>query len=49
MGRYLVDSVTEREVNAVAGVTVVLAVLVVVAGFIADVLQALLDPRVAIE
>ena len=46
MGEYFVDSVTKSDVNSVAGVTLFVAVLVLIAGFLSDVAYAALDPRV---
>jgi peptide/nickel transport system permease protein len=48
MGEYLVDSVTKNDINSVAGVTLFVAVLVLVAGFLADIAYAALDPRVRV-
>lgn len=48
MGEYFVDSVTKNDVNSVAAVTMFVAVLVLIAGFLADVAYALLDPRVRV-
>jgi peptide/nickel transport system permease protein len=48
MGEYFVDSVTKNDVNSVAGVTLFVAVLVLIAGFLADVVYAVLDPRVRV-
>jgi peptide/nickel transport system permease protein len=48
MGEYFVDSVTKSDVNSVAAVTLFVAVLVLIAGFLADVAYALLDPRVRV-
>lgn len=48
MGEYFVDSVTKNDVNSVAGVTLFVAVLVLIAGFLADVVYAALDPRVRV-
>ena len=46
MGEYFVDSIIKNDVNSVAAVTLFVAVLVLIAGFLADVVYALLDPRV---
>jgi len=46
MGEWFVDSVTKNDVNAVAAVTMFAAVLVLIAGMLADVAVAVLDPRV---
>jgi peptide/nickel transport system permease protein len=46
MGEYLVDSVTKNDINSVAGVTLFVALLVLAAGFLADIAYAALDPRV---
>lgn len=48
MGEYFVDSVTKNDVNSVAGVTLFVAILVLIAGFLADVAYAALDPRVRV-
>ena len=48
MGEYLVESVTKNDINSVAGVTLFVAVLVLVAGFLADLAYAALDPRVRV-
>ena len=46
MGEYFVDSIIKNDVNSVAAVTLFVAVLVLIAGFLADLAYALLDPRV---
>jgi peptide/nickel transport system permease protein len=48
MGEYFVDSVTRNDVNSVAGVTLFVGVLVLLAGFLSDVAYAALDPRVRV-
>jgi peptide/nickel transport system permease protein len=48
MGEYFVDSVTKSDVNSVAGVTLFVAVLVLIAGFLSDLAYAALDPRVRV-
>ena len=48
MGEFFVDSITKNDVNAVAGVTLFVAVLVLIAGFLSDVIYAALDPRVRV-
>ncbi|MFD7661851.1 ABC transporter permease [Streptomyces sp. NPDC059788] len=49
MGELLVDSVAGQDVNAVAAVGLFTAVLVLVAGLLADLLYAVLDPRVRVR
>ncbi len=49
MGEYFVDSVTKSDVNSVAGVTLFVALLVLIAGFLSDVAYAALDPRVRVS
>ncbi len=49
MGEWFVDSVNRNDVNVVAAVTVFAAVLVLVAGMLADLAHAALDPRVRIR
>ena len=44
MGEYFVDSVTKNDINSVAGVTLFVAVLVLIAGFLSDIAYAALDP-----
>jgi peptide/nickel transport system permease protein len=46
MGDYLIDSIRDHDVNAVAAVTCFTAVLVLLSGVLSDVLYAALDPRV---
>jgi peptide/nickel transport system permease protein len=48
MGELFVDSITKSDVNTVAGVTLFVAVLVLVAGFLSDLVYAALDPRVRV-
>ena len=48
MGEYFVDSVTKNDVNSVAAVTLFVAVLVLIAGFLSDIAYAALDPRVRV-
>ena len=49
MGEYLVSSVQNHDVNAVAGVACFTAVLVLFSGLLSDVLYAILDPRVRMK
>jgi peptide/nickel transport system permease protein len=46
MGEWFVDSIGQGDVNAVAAIVLFSAVLVLVAGFLSDLAQALLDPRI---
>jgi peptide/nickel transport system permease protein len=48
MGEYFVEAVTKNDVNSVAGVTLFVAILVLIAGFLSDVAYAILDPRVRV-
>jgi peptide/nickel transport system permease protein len=48
LGEWFVDSVGQNDVNAVAAVNCLAAVLVLVAGIASDVLYAILDPRVRV-
>jgi oligopeptide transport system permease protein len=45
IGRYYVTAVTARDYSVVMGLTVLLAVIVVVANLVVDVLYGILDPR----
>ena len=49
MGEWFIDSVTKNDVNTVAAVTAFSAVLVLIAGMLADLAYAALDPRVRIS
>lgn len=46
MGRYFITAVVDRDYPLVMGVTVVYALLIVVANIVVDVLYAVVDPRV---
>jgi peptide/nickel transport system permease protein len=46
MGEWFVDSIGQGDVNAVAAIVLFSAVLVLIAGFLSDLAQALLDPRI---
>jgi len=48
MGEYFVESVTKNDVNSVAGVTLFVGALVLIAGFLSDIAYAALDPRVRV-
>jgi peptide/nickel transport system permease protein len=49
MGEWFIDSINTRDINVVAAVIIFQAVLILLAGMIADVLYAALDPRVRIR
>jgi peptide/nickel transport system permease protein len=49
MGRYLIKSVTLRDVNAILGWLLVSGIIVIVFNIIADLLYAVLDPRIRYE
>jgi glutathione transport system permease protein len=46
MGEWLVDSVTNNDINAVAAVAIFTACVVLIAGLLSDIVYAALDPRV---
>lgn len=46
MGEWFIDSINSNDVNSVVAVNIFAAVTVLAAGFLADVLHGLLDPRV---
>ncbi|MDQ3762286.1 MAG: ABC transporter permease [Actinomycetota bacterium] len=48
MGEWFIDSVAKSDVNVVAAITLFAAVLVLVAGLLADLAYAALDPRVRV-
>jgi len=49
IGRFFVDGAFNRDYTLVLGVTVLYGVMIVLANLLADLLQALLDPRVRFE
>ncbi|MGK4582827.1 ABC transporter permease [Kitasatospora sp. HPMI-4] len=49
MGELLVTSITRNDVNATAAVSLFTAVLVLIAGFLSDLMYAALDPRVRVR
>jgi peptide/nickel transport system permease protein len=49
MGEWFVDSVTTHDINAVAAVTLFVAVVVLISGLLSDIAYAALDPRVRIR
>lgn len=49
MGEWVVDSINKNDVNVVAAVTVFAGFLILLAGLLADVAYAALDPRVRIR
>ncbi len=49
MGEWFIDSVTKSDVNVVATVTLFVAALVLIAGMLADLAYAALDPRVRVR
>jgi peptide/nickel transport system permease protein len=49
MGEWFIDSVAKSDVNVVAAVTLFAAVLVLIAGLLAELAYAALDPRVRIQ
>ena len=48
MGEYLIQSISNNDINAAAGTIFFTAILVLIAGTLADVLYAALDPRVRV-
>ena len=49
MGEWLIQTIQSSDTNAVAAITLVVAVLVLVAGFLQDLVVAILDPRVRVN
>jgi peptide/nickel transport system permease protein len=49
MGEWFVQSIQEADTNAVAAITAFVAVLVLLASFLQDIIVALLDPRVRVK
>lgn len=48
MGEYLLQSISNNDINAATGTVLFTAILVLIAGTLADVLYAALDPRVRV-
>ncbi|MDC7802360.1 ABC transporter permease [Sphingomonas sp. BLCC-B65] len=48
MGQWAVDSINNSDVNSVAAITAVVAILVMFSGLLSDVVYAVLDPRVRV-
>jgi peptide/nickel transport system permease protein len=46
MGKWLVETIRSNDVNGTAAIALVVAVFVMIAGFLSDVVTAALDPRV---
>jgi peptide/nickel transport system permease protein len=49
MGEWFIRAVNTNDINSVSAIVLFTAVLVLFAGFLADVLVAALDPRVRIR
>jgi oligopeptide transport system permease protein len=45
IGRYYVTAVTARDYSVVMGLTVLLAIIVILANMVVDILYGILDPR----
>jgi peptide/nickel transport system permease protein len=46
VGEWFIDAITRNDVNAIAGITLFVAILVLLSGVLADVAYAALDPRI---
>lgn len=49
IGRYFVQSISDRDYTMIMGITIFLGVFVVICNLLVDVLQALIDPRVKLH
>jgi peptide/nickel transport system permease protein len=49
MGEWVIDSITNNDINVVVAVTGFTAVLILIAGMLSDLLTAALDPRVRVR
>tara|TARA_Y100001936_G_scaffold134877_1_gene131809 strand:- start:1284 stop:2201 length:918 start_codon:yes stop_codon:yes gene_type:complete len=49
MGRFFITAVTNRDYPLIMGVTLVYAVLIVIANIVVDMIYGLLDPRVSVK
>jgi len=49
MGKHFITSINNRDYSMISGVTLVYALLLVIANMIVDILYAWLDPRIKFE
>jgi glutathione transport system permease protein len=49
MGEWVIDSITNQDINVVVAVTAFTAVMILIAGMLSDILTAALDPRVRVR
>jgi ABC-type dipeptide/oligopeptide/nickel transport system permease component len=49
MGKFFITAVTNRDYPLIMGVTLVYAVIIVLANLLVDIVYAYLDPRVRVE
>jgi glutathione transport system permease protein len=49
MGEWVIDAISNQDINVVAAVTAFTAVMILIAGMLSDILTAALDPRVRIR
>ena len=49
IGRYFVDSISNRDYTMIMGITVFFGIFVVVCNLVVDILQAIIDPRVKLD
>jgi oligopeptide transport system permease protein len=49
MGKFFITAVTNRDYPLIMGVTLVYAVLIILANLMVDILYAIMDPRVRLE
>ncbi|MGV8845308.1 ABC transporter permease [Tessaracoccus sp.] len=46
MGRFAIDSITNRDYPSLMGFVMVIAIIVIISNFVADVLYSIVDPRI---
>ena len=49
MGRFFITAVTNRDYPLIMGVTLIYAVLIVIANIVVDMIYGWLDPRVSVK
>jgi len=49
IGRYFVDSISNRDYTMIMGITIFFGIFVVVCNLVVDILQAIIDPRVKLD
>jgi oligopeptide transport system permease protein len=49
LGKYFVETIMNRDYMMIMGTTIFLAMLVIIANFIVDILYRIVDPRIELQ